>query len=148
MNAITLPAEYSYVLLAATSTFIVNIYHMTLTGKHRKLSGVKYPTCYASAELAEKDPKAFAFNCAQRAHANFTENLTPFLTVLAVAGLRYPVFAAAAGGAWSFFRILYARGYAANGPQGRLIGGTPASLIGASLGAMALYSSVMFVLGK
>jgi len=34
-----------------------------LTSSSRKKSGIKYPNSYASAEQAEKDPKAFAFNC-------------------------------------------------------------------------------------
>ncbi len=34
-----------------------------LTSSARKKSGIKYPNSYASAEQAEKDPKAFAFNC-------------------------------------------------------------------------------------
>jgi len=53
----------SYVLAAATSTFFINTYHSLLTSKFRKASGVAYPAAYASNEVAEKDPKAFAFNC-------------------------------------------------------------------------------------
>jgi hypothetical protein len=53
----------SYVLLAATSTFFVNTYHMVLTVKYRKKSGVKYPACYASNEVAEKDKNAYLLNC-------------------------------------------------------------------------------------
>ena len=60
---ITLPAEYGYVLLAATSTYFVNFYHIVLTGTARKASGIKYPAAYAANEVADKDPKAFAFNC-------------------------------------------------------------------------------------
>lgn len=63
MAAITIPQEYSYVLLAATSTLFVNAYHMLLTSSKRKASGIKYPTTYASEELANKDPKAYQFNC-------------------------------------------------------------------------------------
>lgn len=36
-----------------------------------------------------------------------------------VTGLKFPLAAAIGGGAWSFFRVLYARGYVANGPSGR-----------------------------
>ena len=57
------PAEYGWVLLAATSTFFINVYHVIVTSKYRKAAGVKYPNAYASAEQAEKDPKAFKFNC-------------------------------------------------------------------------------------
>jgi hypothetical protein len=53
----------SYVLLVATSSFFVNTVHSVVTSKHRKLSGLKYPIAYASNDLAEKDPKAYKFNC-------------------------------------------------------------------------------------
>lgn len=58
-------------------------------------------------------------HAAQRAHANFTENLTPFVVSLLVAGLRFPVAAAGIGAAWSASRMLYAYGYAGKGPKGR-----------------------------
>lgn len=53
----------SYVLLAATSTFFVNTLHAILTVKARKAAGQKYPIAYASNEVAEKDRKAYLFNC-------------------------------------------------------------------------------------
>ena len=56
---------------------------------------------------------------AQRAHANFTENLTPFLGGLLIAGLRFPVVAGGLGAGWVLARIIYAWGYAKNGPKGR-----------------------------
>lgn len=132
----------SYVLLAATTTFFVNTYHVSLTTKARKKSGLKYPVAYASKELADKDPNAYMFNCgehhfmecelcrvgsnssnaAQRAHANFTENLTPFLGALLVTGLRYPILAACLGGGWTLSRIVYAAGYtSSSGPKGRTV---------------------------
>jgi len=63
IQSIALPAEYGYVLLAATSTYFANFYHVILTSKARKASGVKYPAAYATNEVAEKDPKAYKFNC-------------------------------------------------------------------------------------
>ena len=63
MSAITLPNDYQYVLLAATSTFFVNSFHGLLTGRKRKAAAIKYPTTYATTEQADKDPKAYAFNC-------------------------------------------------------------------------------------
>ncbi len=53
----------SYVLAVATSTFFLNSYHAALTSGARRASGIKPPNAYASQELADKDPKAFAFNC-------------------------------------------------------------------------------------
>ncbi|KAL2136778.1 hypothetical protein VTI74DRAFT_1430 [Chaetomium olivicolor] len=144
---ITLPQEYGYVLAAATSTFFVNTFHSFLTSSHRKAANVKYPTTYVSTEQAEKDPKAYAFNCAQRAHANFTESLTPFLGALLVSGLKYPVYAAALGAVWSISRIVYALGYTKNGPQGRTAGALPASLSDLALKLMAAYTSLGLALG-
>jgi glutathione S-transferase len=37
--------------------------HSILTSTRRKAAGVKYPITYVSAEQADKDPKAYAFNC-------------------------------------------------------------------------------------
>ncbi|KAK3359786.1 hypothetical protein B0T25DRAFT_109675 [Lasiosphaeria hispida] len=146
--AITLPTEYGWVLLAATSTFFVNTFHGILTGKYRKASGVKYPAAYAANEVAEKDPKAFTFNCAQRAHANYTENLTPALLALFVAGLRHPLIAASVFTSWSVARIGYARGYTAYGPSGRSKFSIFASLVDLSLKLLAIYGTVQFVLEK
>ncbi|RYC54250.1 hypothetical protein CHU98_g11964 [Xylaria longipes] len=68
------PKEYGYVLAVATSTLFINTYHKLLSSVARKASGLKYPIPYATQEQADKDPKAFKFNLAQRAHANFGEN--------------------------------------------------------------------------
>jgi glutathione S-transferase len=51
------------VLAVATSTFFVNTFHVLLTSKFRKASGLKYPIAYATPEQAEKDRKAYMFNC-------------------------------------------------------------------------------------
>ncbi|KAK1770498.1 hypothetical protein QBC33DRAFT_555976 [Phialemonium atrogriseum] len=142
---ITLPSEYGYVLLAATSTFFINTYHSVLTSIARRASGQKYPIAYASNEVADKDPKAYAFNCTQRAHANFTENLTPYLGALLIAGLRYPVLAGGLGAVWTLARALYAHGYSKSGPKGREIGSIVASLVDLGLKGMAVYASYQFV---
>lgn len=47
---------------------------------------------------------------AQRAHANFTENLTPYLTSLLIAGTRYPIPAAVMGFGWLASRVVYTIG--------------------------------------
>ncbi|KAK3904968.1 hypothetical protein C8A05DRAFT_31225 [Staphylotrichum tortipilum] len=144
--AITLPNEYGYVLLAASSTFFVNTLHTMLTSSARKKSGIKYPNSYASAEQADKDPKAFAFNCAQRAHNNFTENLTPFLGALLISGLRYPVYAAGLGALWSAGRVMFALGYTSSGPQGRILGSALGALSDIVLKLAAAYTALGFAL--
>ncbi|KAI0865589.1 membrane-associated proteins in eicosanoid and glutathione metabolism [Xylaria cubensis] len=119
---IEVPKEYGYVLAVATSTIFVNTYHKIISASARKASGLKYPIPYASEEQAAKDPKAYKFNLAQRAHGNFGENLTPFLTGLLVAGLGYPTQATWAGSAWVVGRFAYAYAYTNWGPSGRLYG--------------------------
>ncbi|TQV99145.1 hypothetical protein V2A60_004640 [Cordyceps javanica] len=115
--------QYGYVLAVATSTFFLNTFHMSRTSTFRKLAKVPYPAPYASDEEVAKNPSAAKFNCAQRAHANYTENLAPFLGALFVAGIQHPVSAAITGGIWSFSRLLYVLGYTSDaGPKGRLLG--------------------------
>ncbi|KAI3318221.1 membrane-associated proteins in eicosanoid and glutathione metabolism [Xylariaceae sp. AK1471] len=141
------PREYGYVLAVATSTIFVNTYHKTLASIARKASGIKYPTPYATQEQAEKDPKAYKFNLAQRAHSNFTENLTPFLTGLLIAGLRYPGPAAYAGTAWVAGRFAYAYAYTNFGPSGRLPGYVVSQLGKVALTTMAVLTCYNMVRG-
>lgn len=83
--------------------------------------GITYPNTYATPEQAAKDPAAYQLNCAQRAHANFTENLTPWMTLLLIAGLRFPVPAAGLGLSWLVSRVVYTVGYTSSrGPKGRI----------------------------
>ncbi|SPQ21966.1 2d8cfbfd-1880-43b3-9397-ebc67a6ab6d3 [Thermothielavioides terrestris] len=140
--AITIPDEYGYVLLAASSTFIVSFFHSALTSRKRRAAGIKYPITYASPEQAEKDPKAFAFNCAQRAHANFMENHTSALAAMLISGLKYPVYAAGLGAVWSVSRVFYALGYVNKGPQGREAGAAVGALANLTLVGMAVYTGL------
>ena len=111
----------SYVLLAASSTFILSFIHGINTGAARKASGILYPTPYASTELAAKDPKAHAFNCAQRAHANYLENQPSVVAAMLVAGLQYPVTTAVLGATWIVNRYIFMVGYSKPewGPDGK-----------------------------
>ncbi|OAA44934.1 DNA polymerase lambda, fingers domain protein [Metarhizium rileyi] len=136
-------------LAAATSSFFVNTLHMLRTSSLRKTSGVKYPNAYASPEEAEKDSNAYAFNCAQRAHANFTESHTSFLGALLVGGLRFPLTAAVLGASWSLFRVMYLFGYTSQaGPQGRRNGAIGAFLSDFVLKLVAAYTSAKLVFGN
>jgi len=123
---LTLSNDYGYVLLAATSTFVLNIIHGFNTGKYRKPAGVTYPNAYASEEKAKVDQKAYLFNCAQRAHANYIENQPSVLAALLIAGLRYPIPAAVCGALWSVSRYMYMVGYcsgdAKSAGKGRYMG--------------------------
>lgn len=130
----------------ASASFFVNLYHFALTGKARKASGLKYPISYATVEQAAKDPAAHKFNCCQRAHSNFTENLTPFLGALLISGLHTPVASAALGASWVVGRLWYAMGYASSGPEGRVPGFIISSLSDLALKGMAMWASVQMAL--
>ncbi|UKZ83689.1 hypothetical protein TrVFT333_011498 [Trichoderma virens FT-333] len=143
---LTLPDSYGFVLAAATSTFFVNVLHMARTGKFRKASQIAYPNAYATHEQAEKDPNAFKFNCAQRAHANFIENQPSALGALFIAGLSFPLASAILGGTWAFGRTLYLYGYTSSGPKGRAFGSYLAGAADLALKFMAAYTSINFIL--
>ncbi|KAI1759718.1 membrane-associated proteins in eicosanoid and glutathione metabolism [Hypoxylon sp. FL1150] len=140
--AIEVPSEYGYVLVVAVSSLLVNTFHGFLTVKARRASGLHYPIAYATEEQAAKDPKAFAFNCAQRAHANYTENITTFLCALFISGLRFPVPTAALGAGWVFARVWYAAGYASGGPKGRMRGNYIGIISDSVLKIMAITASI------
>ncbi|KAI1391290.1 membrane-associated proteins in eicosanoid and glutathione metabolism [Hypoxylon trugodes] len=143
--ALQVPTEYGYVLTVAASSLFLNAVHVTLTVKARQASGLKYPTPYASQEQQEKDPKAYAFNCAQRAHANYTENLTPFLGALLISGLYFPTASAALGAAWVLGRLWYAIGYTSSGPAGRGKGFALSILPAYALNVMAVIAGVKII---
>ncbi|KAI0377408.1 membrane-associated proteins in eicosanoid and glutathione metabolism [Hypomontagnella monticulosa] len=143
--ALQVPSEYGYVLTVAASSLFVNTFHFFLTARARAASGLKYPIPYASQEQAAKDPKAYAFNCAQRAHSNYTENLTPFLGALLISGLYYPTASFYLGASWVVGRVWYALGYTSFGPPGRL-GGFLLSITSAlALKVMAVMTGLKMV---
>ncbi|KAA8563792.1 hypothetical protein MFRU_024g00250 [Monilinia fructicola] len=117
MVTITLDPDYGYVILAATSTFILNFLHGINTGTYRKAAQVAYPAAYAPA--SRTDAEAHRFNCAQRAHANFTENHSIAVSALLISGLQFPKTAALMGGAWSVSRWVYMKGYSQGGEGGK-----------------------------
>ncbi|RYO93594.1 hypothetical protein DL766_010517 [Monosporascus sp. MC13-8B] len=141
-----LPAEYGYTITVAASSLLLHIYHAILAVGARRRSGIPYPNPYATAEQAEKDPKAMAFNCAQRAHANYTENITPFLGSLLISSLAFPRAGAALGAIWVVGRTWYAVGYTGRkGPPGRRPGFYLSFLSGMALSAMSVFASVKFL---
>lgn len=126
--------DSSYVILAATSTFVMNIAHMANTGKFRKAAKIDYPAAYAPESRA--DEAANRFNCAQRSHAHFTENHASVLAPLLIAGTKYPLTAAVMGLGWSVSRYAYMVGYCKGGNgKGRYNGSTQYIF---SLGLMGL----------
>ncbi|ROW15428.1 hypothetical protein VPNG_02306 [Cytospora leucostoma] len=156
MVVVEIPNDYgpltsskSYVLLAATSTFFVNFWHTMKTVKARKASGVPYPNAYAPASEATEGTPSFKLNCAQRAHSNFIENLTPFLATLFIAGVRYPIPAASLGFGWLAFRVVYTIGYLSKaGPKGRRVGYIGSFFSGIGLALTAGWTAVKLIQGQ
>merc|ERR1719273_2684539 len=76
---------------------------------------------------------------AQRAHLNYTENLTGQLSQLLLAGLFFPVTAAGLGAVQLVGRQLYCSAYRAKGPNARGPGFGLATLPGMANMGMAIY---------
>ncbi|KAK8228716.1 hypothetical protein BKA81DRAFT_403267 [Phyllosticta paracitricarpa] len=142
---IDIPKEYGYVLFTATGSLFLSTWHAFRVSPFRKAAGVPYPNQYATEEQirsetdANKQKAMYLFNCAQRAHYNFIENHTSFLTALFVAGIKYPVASSVMGALWGVGRVLYATGYTRKDKEngkGRVLG-VWASLIQIGLLGMA-----------
>ncbi|KAL0640093.1 hypothetical protein Q9L58_000921 [Maublancomyces gigas] len=116
MASITVTPEHGYVLGVLALTGFVAQWHAFLVGPARKASKVAYPNAYATHEEAEKDASKFAFNCVQRAHANYLENLAVIIPLIITSGPLYPKTTASLGGVWIAGRIMYALGYKGSKP--------------------------------
>lgn len=120
---LTLPREFGYVLATAVGSFFVHHgYAASQVMTARKRFEVKYPALYADKENCPNDENRRKFNCVQRAAQNSLENQPIFLTLLILAGLKYPVTAAVAGAIYLAGRVLYIRGYSTGDPEKRLQG--------------------------
>ncbi|KAF7329932.1 Microsomal glutathione S-transferase 3 [Mycena kentingensis (nom. inval.)] len=109
---IVLPAEMSYVAAALFSTVVLQVFQIWMVVRHRKPSGVQYPRLYAEKAEMDANPKAYTFNCVQRAHQNTLEYLPIFYVTTLITALKFPVLAASLLGTWSVSRIGYTMGYA------------------------------------
>lgn len=140
-----IPKEYGYVLAVASATGFVNLLHFFTTAKYRKASGVAYPAPYATEEQCKNNAMAVKFNCAQRAHSNFGENIISFLPALAISGLTYPVASAVLGATWVFGRVVYVMGYTSAGPKGRGLGFIISSLADLCLRVTSAVTAYKFI---
>ena len=78
-------------------------------------------------------------------HANYTENLAPFLTTLAISSLSFPCAGASLGAAWVVGRAWYAVGYTSQGPKGRTGGFIVSALAGLALNVLSVWSATKFL---
>lgn len=114
----------------------------------RKAAKVPYPNAYVPAAEAATSVAKYRFNCAQKAHANFTETHPTIIVSMLVAGLHYPVVSASLGAVWAVGRVLYAAGYAreanAENGKGRMIGifASPAQYVLQLMGAWSAFKLV------
>ncbi|KAF3178069.1 hypothetical protein TWF106_004494 [Orbilia oligospora] len=108
---ITLTPEYGYVLLVALASTFINQWHGIVVTGARMKAKVPYPNAYALHAESPTGSDKYTFNCTQRAHQNYLENLPNLYVPMFISGLVYPKFAAGAGAVYLFGRILYAIGY-------------------------------------
>ncbi|KAI9791106.1 MAG: hypothetical protein M1816_004337 [Peltula sp. TS41687] len=106
--------EYGYVILTAAASLVMSNWLSYRTGGFRIAAKLSYPTPYATLEAQNSDPKAYAYNCAARAHANTLEQYPGLLVSLLLSGVQYPKTAAALGLTWIVSRVMYATGYTAS----------------------------------
>eukprot|EP01102_Stenamoeba_stenopodia_P004963 TRINITY_DN15463_c0_g1_i1.p1 TRINITY_DN15463_c0_g1~~TRINITY_DN15463_c0_g1_i1.p1 ORF type:complete len:161 (-),score=39.78 TRINITY_DN15463_c0_g1_i1:148-630(-) len=113
-------SDFAYVLVVAVLATFQHIAFGIRVGLARRRFGVQPPTMYAVAghrssasdgllELTEE--QADEFNRIQRIHQNNVEVLPMFYILLLLAGLAYPILAAASGLVWLLGRAAFAYGY-------------------------------------
>ncbi|DBA04040.1 TPA: hypothetical protein N0F65_009387 [Lagenidium giganteum] len=117
--SVTLQRDHAYVLLLVVLTAFVNLWAGLKVGAARKKYDVQYPQMYAE----KSDKNAKAFNCVQRAHQNFLENVPFFFAFLVTSSVYRPCFAAIAGFVRLLGFIVYIESYASGDPKKRLRGG-------------------------
>ncbi|KAI1929105.1 hypothetical protein LOZ58_001282 [Ophidiomyces ophidiicola] len=138
----TVPNDYGNVAAVALGAIpFLAFAHGFITTGCRKRAGVQYPHAYATPEQCAKNPDAHKFNCAQRAHANYLENMPQTMISILVAGLTHPRLATVLGSTWVALRALYLAGYVYSGQKkgnGRLLG-APFWLVQGALWGLSVF---------
>ena len=88
MVAMSLPADYGYVIMTGVGAIFMVMWKGIRVGKARKEHGVQYPDMYSpdnkvilkTIEISILYTQVF--NCIQRAHQNTLENLPQFMFLL------------------------------------------------------------------
>lgn len=112
LTALQIPPGYDLVLLSSgISLALSSSLGFLIWGLYRKRAGIQYPFLYATEAQCRKNPAAFTFNCAQRCHANYVENLLPMVGSMLIAGLENPRQVSALGIVWIVARGVYSWAY-------------------------------------
>jgi len=128
---LVLPDRFEYVAVAGLASVFLTLWQGNLVYKQRKVAGIRYPQMYAEKEEMTSNSEAYVFNNLQRAHQNTLESYPQFLFCMLATGLKYPTYAATAGGVWVLGRILFTLGYRID-PEKRLTRGGFLVLVGAT----------------
>jgi glutathione S-transferase len=113
--------EFGFVIVVGMIAFVLNYLKVISVIAARKKYNIKAPQM---TETRKDDKGEFKqvpeeYLCAQRAHLNNVENFPIFLMLLIFAGIGYPVYAAAAGFEYQFFKYIGAYNYATKGAKKR-----------------------------
>ena len=169
-----LPANYGYVLIVAAvialeilligfifpgrvrgTVFTEEFMKQNFGAEHKTATGFEiakggYPdmgTGLYSQRLSYKD--WYAFNNAQRVHGNFIEMAPSTFVWLLIAGLYFPIPAAAIGLGVFFARLIYSIGYSGEkGPQGRIFGALLNDLFLLGLFGLSIASGALLINGN
>jgi len=110
--------------LLAGATAVFNQYCAIRVMKARKAEGVAFPTLYAAGD----SPSAVRFNCVQRGHQQFLENLPITALLVGLIAQLAPRLAVGLAATWLAGRVIYFNGYAAGDPKGRVPGAAVSAL--------------------
>jgi len=107
------PRYYGFVVATGIGSWMLNFHLAQNVMKARKEYRVEYPAMYSDNNK---------FNCIQRAHQSYLENLPSFLFFLLVGGMECPISAAIGGSLFLVGKFVSARGYATGDPEKRRAG--------------------------
>ncbi|KAF9545168.1 hypothetical protein CPC08DRAFT_716291 [Agrocybe pediades] len=141
----TLPDGINYVALPLIAPMYMLVWLYIMVGKHRKLSGIKYPQMYAEQAQVEKSREALLFNCAQRCHQNTLETLPTIYVPALICATTYPRGAAVGVSLWCIGRVAYILGYMSGDPAKR-VNGVPWAL--GQIAQMGMLLTATYLAGK
>ena len=120
--SVSLSISAMAVIVALTAVF--NQYCAIRCVQARKAHNCPYPNLYLPADA----PGAAAYNCVQRAHANFLEALPIAALLIGTTYTAAPRLAVGMAALWLAGRVAYQHGYTTGGPSGRMAGAAVGSL--------------------